>query len=116
MENLLAQKIENPVGPSGFAGGEDFFAALVPGLIRLGFVAGVLVFFFILLAGAIQWMTSGGDKAAIETARGKITNAIMGIVILFGILAILVFIGRFFGLDILENLKFNIEELKIRPQ
>lgn len=116
MKNLLAQKIENPVGPSGFTGGADFFSSLIPSLIRFGFLVGVLVFFFILLAGAIQWMTSGGDKAAIEAARGRITNAIVGIVLLFGILAILVAIGRFFGLDILENLKFSIEDLKIKPQ
>lgn len=116
MNPLVAQVIENPVGPSGFAGGGEFFAALVPGLIRIGFVVGVLVFFFVLLIGAIQWMTSGGDKAAVESARGKITNAIIGIIILFSLFAVLIIIGKFFKLDVLENLMFSIEKLKIRPQ
>lgn len=47
-----------------------------------------LVFFFALVLvliylvwGGIQWITSGGDKAGTEAARGKITGAIVGIII-----------------------------------
>jgi hypothetical protein len=39
----------------------------------------------ILLAlGGIQYMSSGGDKFAVEQARGRITSAIVGLVIVFG--------------------------------
>ncbi len=71
-------------------------------MIGLGFVIGILIFFFVMIAGAIQWITSGGDKAAIEGARGKIVNAIVGIVILFALFAIIGVIENFFGLDILS--------------
>lgn len=48
-----------------------------------GFVfglAGVIAILFILIGG-IQYTTSGGDKAAVEAARGRITAAVIGLVI-----------------------------------
>lgn len=107
MSGLLAQEIENPVGPK-FGSGIEFFQDFIPNLIILGFVIGALVFFFVMIIGAIQWITSGGDKAAVESARGKITSAIIGIVILFALFAVLRIIGDFFGIGILQ---LNLEPL-----
>jgi len=102
-QTLIAQRIENPALPAfeGFTG-EQFFQNLLPRLIGSGFVIGVIVFFFIMIIGAIQWTTSGGDKAAIEAARGKIANALVGVVILFSLFALFKLIGDFFGINILE--------------
>lgn len=102
-----AAEITNPVGPGQGKSGVEFFQQFIPNLITLGFVIGALVFLFVLIIGAIQWMTSGGDKAGIEAARGKIANAIVGIVILFALFVVLQLVGDFFGIDILE--------LKIEP-
>lgn len=79
----------------------SFFALFLPKLIGLGLVIGVLIFFFVMIIGAIQWISSGGDKNALEEAKHKITNAIIGIVILFSIFAILKVIENFFGISIL---------------
>ena len=62
------------------------------------------------MIGGIQWMTAGGDKAAIEQARGKVTNALVGLVILFSTFAIILAIETFFGVDILT---IDIGVLKI---
>jgi hypothetical protein len=59
------------------------------------------VFFFVLLTGAISWITSGGDKQALEGARSKITNGLIGLVILFVAFAVIQFIESFFGIKIL---------------
>ena len=101
--------ITNPVlGPKlqGFIGdfGDShaaFFVLFLPKLLTLGLIIGVLIFFFIIVVGAIQWISSGGDKNALEEAKHKITNAIVGIVILFSIFAILKVIENFFGISIL---------------
>jgi len=96
--------ITNPaLGESlqGFSGVE-FFNDLLPRLIGLSFVIGIVIFLFFMVLGAIQWIISGGDKAALEGAKGKITNAIIGIVILFSIFAILKIVEDFFGIDILS--------------
>ena len=78
-----------------------FFSKFLSNLLGLGLIIGVLIFFFIMIIGAIQWISSGGDKNALEEAKHKITNAIIGIVILFSVFAILKVIEMFFGISIL---------------
>ncbi len=79
----------------------SFFALFLPKLLTLGLIIGVLIFFFIIVIGAIQWISSGGDKNALEGARSKITNAIVGIVVLFAVFAVLRLVGDFLGITIL---------------
>lgn len=81
--------------------GVQFIQALLPALISLTLVVGALVFFFMLILGAIQWITSGGDKNGLEGAKGKITAALIGIVVLFSVFAIIKAVETFFGLSIL---------------
>jgi hypothetical protein len=64
-----------------------------------------------LIMGAIQWITSGGDKGAVQSAQSKITNAVIGLVILLSLFALLRVIGDFFGLEIFQNFEINIENL-----
>lgn len=95
--------INNPVLGPKLQGktGLQFFQTFLPNLLTMGLIIGVLFFFFILIMGAISWISSGGDKNALEEAKHKITNAIVGIVILFSIFAILKLIENFFGISIL---------------
>jgi hypothetical protein len=95
-------KITNPIlGNLNYQSGVGFFQKFVPALINIILIGGVLVFFFVLITGAIQWISSGGDKQAVESARGKITSALVGIVILFAVFAIVKLIEVFFGIEIL---------------
>ena len=80
--------------------GDLTVGGLVSGFIRLILVIASLVFFFILVIGGIQWITSGGDKAQTEAARGRITAALVGLVIVFAAWAIVQLINVFFGIDI----------------
>lgn len=102
-DNMSSDSITNPVLNSNLQGktGLQFFQTFLPKLLTLGLIIGVLFFFFVLVVGAIQWISSGGDKNALEEAKHKITNAIVGIVILFSIFAILKLIENFFGISIL---------------
>jgi hypothetical protein len=105
--NLLAGpggsgEITNPVLESlGQKTGLSFFQSFIPNLIGLGFVVGTIIFFFILILGAIQWISSGGDKQALEGARGKVTNAVIGIVILFSVFAVINIVEAFFKIKIM---------------
>ena len=82
-------------------GGTGFLQRLLPNLIGLFLVIGVIIFFFYMLIGAIQWISSGGDKGRVEGARGKITNAIIGLIVLLSTFAIITLIEGFFGINIL---------------
>ncbi len=42
-----------------------------------------LVLFLYLIWGGFSFLTSGGDPKAMEQARGKVTNAVIGFVIIF---------------------------------
>lgn len=108
----MPDEINNPALRDELQGfsGVGFFADLLPRLIQLGFIVGAIIFFFMLATGAIQWMFSGGDKAAVESARAKITNAIIGIVILLSVFAIVVVVENFFGINI-TNLDIRSLEL-----
>lgn len=63
-------------------------------------VAAIAVFAF-LVWGGIQWITSGGDKGKVEEARGRITNALIGLAIVAAAWAIMNLVSYFFGVDVL---------------
>lgn len=106
--------ITNPVLGDTLQGltGEQFLQKLIPSIVGLIITVGVVVFFFMLLFGAIQWISSGGDKQAVESARGRISNALIGLVVLFSTFAIVKLIEALFpGLNILT---LDIGPLKIQ--
>lgn len=94
--------INNPaLGPS-YSGmsGVDFFGRLIPTAIALLLVVGAVVFLFQLLTGGIGLITAGGDKGKVEGARQRITNALIGLMILFSFFAILNIVECFFGIGL----------------
>ena len=79
-----------------------FLQKFINTAISIGFFVGFIIFFFILLSGAIRWITAGGDKTNIESARKTIANALIGLVILLSIFAIISLIGEIFGVTLLK--------------
>lgn len=101
--------IENPLYDTDYTRsttGSSFLTSFVAAAILLAMTLGAVIFFVMLLIGAVQWISSGGDKGALESARSRVTNAIIGLVIMFAIWAIVQLIGTFFGLE-LFTLNFN---------
>lgn len=66
--------------------------------VTLGIV-GLLVFVY-LIWGGIEWITAGGDKSKTESARQKLTNAIIGLAIVAAAFAISQVLGTFFGIKV----------------
>jgi len=62
-------------------------------------LAGFIVGYYV-LTGALDWVQSGGDKEKVETARKKITTAIIGLIILFATLAIVALVENVFGVGL----------------
>jgi len=63
-------------------------------------IASLLAFMYLILGG-IQWITSGGDKANMETARNKITHSIVGLIIVGAAWAIMMLVQNFLGVQII---------------
>lgn len=110
---LAQESITNPAISGSLQGksGLGFFQSALPAFVGLGFVIGALMFFFVMLAGAISWITSGGDKVALEAARSRVTNAVVGFVVLVVLFALLKVVEDFFGINILS---LDIGPLKIQ--
>jgi hypothetical protein len=77
---------------------------MISGAISLVLIVVSLIFFFILVIGGLKWITSGGDEKKVAAARAQITNALIGLVIVFAAWAIMKLIGTVFGVDILGTL------------
>ncbi len=67
----------------------------------LFFFAALLAFLFIILGG-IQWITAGGDKVAAQSARDRITAAVIGLVIVVAAFAITVILSKVLGINLFE--------------
>lgn len=61
-----------------------------------------LIFFFMLVIGGLRWILSGGDKASTEQARGQITAALIGLIIVFSAWAIARLVSAIFGINVLD--------------
>jgi hypothetical protein len=70
-------------------------------------LAALLAFVFLILGG-IQWITSGGDKTAMEGARNKITHAVVGLVIVGASWAIMALVQNFLGISVIGSGGINL--------
>lgn len=57
-------------------------------IIRAFFIVSGLVALLYLLLGALSWITSGGNKENVDKAREKIQSALIGVILVFIVLAL----------------------------
>jgi len=112
---LLAQGPPQSLGQIGgeglgpFANVTDAVAGLtditniVSSIIGIMTVAAAIWFMLQFTIGGWSWITSGGDKTKLESARNRITHAAVGLIIVVAGWSILAIFGQFFGYDILIN-------------
>lgn len=113
MINLLAQEIYNPIiGPVGEGGGVTWFSNLVPAIVSLLLTIGAVVFVIMFLYGGIKWITAGGDKGKLESAKNTLTNAIVGVTFLLLTILVLTFVECFFGIGLHS---FDIGPFSVTP-
>jgi TRAP-type C4-dicarboxylate transport system permease small subunit len=68
------------------------FSTMLSSILNIVLTIGVIAVLLYLIWGGIEWITSGGDKGKTESARNKITSAVIGLVILVSAWAILQFV------------------------
>ena len=62
-------------------------------------VISALLVLLYLLWGAISWITAAGDSNKIQAARDRMTQAIIGLVVLAGTLALFMLLQKFLGIE-----------------
>ncbi len=96
----FAQEIRiNP--PKDAATGKGYgysdLGAFVSNVLILAFAIALLVVLVMLIWGAFEWITSGGDKEAVGKARNRIVNALIGLAVLAVAFALATVAGQFLG-------------------
>src|SRR3990167_4393446 len=72
---------------------------LITGILGAALLFAGIFFLLYFIWGAFRWLTSGGDKAQVENARSKITNAAIGLVLIAATWAIYLLVLYFLGLQ-----------------
>ena len=97
--NDIIGKITPPI--KGWGGDiESVFGKLGANALKLFIAAAGIVALIYLLKGSLNWISSGGDKEKLTTARNTLTHAIVGLLIIFAIIA---------GIYTIETVVFNKE-------
>lgn len=96
---IARAQINNPVigdlgqnDPSVPSGGK--FIQYTVYLWRASITIGSLAVIAYFLLGAFSWITSGGDKTKVETARNQMTHAIIGLLLLVSSFVLLSFMSK----------------------
>jgi hypothetical protein len=76
------------------------FGGLLSTIFQAIMVIALLLVLFYLVWGAFDWITSAGDKGKLDSARNKMMNAVMGIIILSATTAIFIFVQWFIGVQV----------------
>lgn len=75
---------------------------LLSNVLTIVFVIAAIIVLFMLIIGAFQWITSGGDKEGVGKARDRITHALIGFAILALAFLIIQVVGQVVGISILD--------------
>lgn len=77
----------------------DYISATV------GLLTGIasLWFIYLFITGALEYMNAGSDKQAIESSRQRITNALIGLLLVVAAIFLIGIVGNIFGLRSILN-------------
>ena len=88
--------------------GYNTIGGFVTNVLTLAFVVALLVVLFMLIWGAFEWITSGGDKEAVGKARSRIINALIGLAVLAVAFALIRVAGTFLGIPNLQQIPIPV--------
>lgn len=124
MKNLIALKpidLGEPlrgIGPLGLEeattgeGAVGTFTKFISSAIGLMTIIAIIWFVFLLVAGAIGIISSGGDKASLENSRKRITTGLVGLVVIVAAIFIIRLIGKLIGIPNILDLPALFEQIQ----
>jgi hypothetical protein len=73
---------------------------IIANLLIVIFIAAALFFLIQIVIGGISWINAGGDAKALEAARTRITNALIGLIIVVAAFSMAVILTTVLGINI----------------
>jgi|SRR3989338_4430185 len=81
----------------------DDIVKVIRGAIQFILVVAFVLAFIFLIIGGIRWIVAGGDEKGVAGARGMITAALIGLVIVLVAYAIIRLVETFFEVTIISE-------------
>jgi hypothetical protein len=85
------------------SGGTTAVAEVIQWGFTISFIIITIAALIFLIWSGIQWIASQGDKGKIESARKRLTFAIVGLIVAFSSYMIINTVGDFFGVKLLNT-------------
>ena len=114
MTNILAQNLQIPWGDTSTTiegplqgktfGGQITLGSILSGSIKYIFLFAGIGLLLMLLGSGFTFMTSGGDPKKMEKAKGQLTNALVGFLIIFVAFWLVQAAGYIFGFQAIKNI------------
>jgi hypothetical protein len=82
------------------AGSGQSFGEWTGRIFNAVFVFALLLLLIYLIWGAISWLSASGDSSKVQAARDKMTQAVVGVIVLAATFAIFMLIQTFLGVEI----------------
>jgi len=79
---------------------------IISNIVTILTIIGAIWFIFIFVSGALAWIGSGGDKNALEAAKKRMVNGVIGIVVIVASLFIIEIFGNVIGIEILNPARY----------
>lgn len=95
-------------GGSG-AGGISLF---LNNLITLIYSIAAIIFLFMFIWGAFEWITSGGEKEKVSNAQKRIAHALVGVVLFAVAFAVISVVGIFTGFEFFAGQDRRVREIR----
>lgn len=104
LATVTGGRVVNRILPPGLQNmsAATFFGRLLSTIVNGIILIGGVVFFIMLLIGGVQWITAGGDKGKLQEAQERITQAGIGLLVLFASWAVIKLVETVFGIQILN--------------
>ena len=105
--------INNPLLPNTIHVNQPqlYFNNVIQTIFTIFFIIAVLYFIWHVIMAGYRLMDARGDTKKLEESQTDLTNAFIGIAIIFSLFAILKFLGIIFGIEGLQELKIPWPDL-----
>lgn len=78
------------------------FNTIISNIVGVMTIIAGIWFIFQFITGGIGWLSAGGDKAKLQAAQAKITQGIVGLIVVVIAFFLIDVVGALLGLDILS--------------
>ncbi|KUK79631.1 MAG: hypothetical protein XD95_0234 [Microgenomates bacterium 39_7] len=77
--------------------GGQVVANIISGFLRIAIIIGAVILLFNLIYAGIEWISAGGDSGKIEKARNRLTQSVVGILVLATSIALFIAVNQLLG-------------------